>query len=340
MKTVNLVKLGIFVIAGMAFLILLLYVIGKNQNLFGSNFILKARFENVNGLMKGNNIRYAGINAGTVRDVAVLNDTTVEVTLLVKRKMKAYIRQNAQLTITTDGLMGNKLINIEPSKNVSPPVSEGYVFYGARGPDTDEMLRVLSSTNNDIAVITKELKQTVQRINSSRAVWTILDDESLPKDISLSLLRVKSATLKMNQTMDDLHAIVRDVQKGKGSVGMLLKDSLLATALTNAADKIGRGGARADSLFIHITGLVDSLNEQVHNGKGMVNALLKDTLMKHNLDHTLVQLEKDAKAVNEILDAVKQSFLFRGYFNRQERKKKAVAGTGFQANRESRKGEW
>ena len=161
-KTINTVKLGIFVITGIVVLVMLLYVIGKNQNLFGNTFQLKARFENVNGLMPGNNVRYAGINAGTVKSVEVLNDSTVEVTLLIRSKMKDFIFANATVSIATDGLMGSKLVNIESAKSPAPLVKEGDILQSSLSPDTDEILRVLNTTTGDIAVIARELKFTVK----------------------------------------------------------------------------------------------------------------------------------------------------------------------------------
>src|SRR5574339_214522 len=108
-QMVNNIKLGVFVMAGLLFLILLLYMIGKNKNLFGSNFILKARFENVQGLQTGNNVRYAGIESGTVKKITILNDTVVEVVMVIDDKMKSIIRKNAIVSIGTDGFVGNKV---------------------------------------------------------------------------------------------------------------------------------------------------------------------------------------------------------------------------------------
>ena len=54
----------------------------------------EARFDNVQGLVSGNNVRYAGIEAGTVKRVNILNDTTIEVTMLIE-KMNTIIRKNA-----------------------------------------------------------------------------------------------------------------------------------------------------------------------------------------------------------------------------------------------------
>ena len=89
-------------------------MIGKNRNLFGATYVLKARFENVQGLVAGNNVRFSGIQAGTVKKVKILNDTVIEVTMIIETKMKTIIRKNAIASIGTDGLVGNKVVNIIP----------------------------------------------------------------------------------------------------------------------------------------------------------------------------------------------------------------------------------
>src|SRR3989337_310265 len=103
------IRLGIFVLAGTAFLIMLLYFIGSKQNLFGSTFRISAQFYSVNGLMPGNNVRFAGIDVGTVERVEIISDSTVSVTMLIEEKVRHYIKKNAVAIVGTDGLMGNKL---------------------------------------------------------------------------------------------------------------------------------------------------------------------------------------------------------------------------------------
>jgi len=78
-NTISNMKLGAFVLAGVLCLVLLLFMIGKNMNLFGNTYVLKARFENIQGLVVGNNIRYSGIQTGTVKNIKILNDTVIEV---------------------------------------------------------------------------------------------------------------------------------------------------------------------------------------------------------------------------------------------------------------------
>jgi phospholipid/cholesterol/gamma-HCH transport system substrate-binding protein len=319
--TINNIKLGVFVIVGMAFLVLLLYMIGKNQNLFGKTFLLKAKFENVHGLMPGNNVRFGGIDAGTVKEIVMIDDTTIEVTMMVKTKMKGYIHKNANVTIATDGLMGNKLINIEPIKNPAPLVEEGDVLQSAKVTSIDVMLKTLGETNNDIAAIAKDLKSAVQRFNNSSALWDILNDKTLPANLRASLINVRSASERINNSMGDFNSIVADVKNGKGSVGTLLKDTGFAKNLNETILKIKKIGNSADTLALHINGLITTITTEVESGKGPVNALLKDSSMVNRLNKTLSNVEKGTAAFNDNMEAIKHSFLFRGYFKRLEKEK-------------------
>src|SRR5665647_546677 len=115
-RIINNVKLGSFVLAGLICLVLLLYMIGKNRNLFGNNYVLKTRFENVQGLIAGNNVRFSGIQAGTVKSIKILNDTVIEVTMIIEKKMQSIIRKNAITSIGTEGVVGNKVVNIVPAR--------------------------------------------------------------------------------------------------------------------------------------------------------------------------------------------------------------------------------
>lgn len=110
----NNIKLGVFVLAGLIVMIFAFYMIGANTSMFGGSFKLKARFSNLNGLVEGNNVLFSGIQAGTVKSIDIINDTTIEVTMLIDSKVHGFIHNNAEAAIGTEGLMGNKVVNILP----------------------------------------------------------------------------------------------------------------------------------------------------------------------------------------------------------------------------------
>jgi len=320
-RIINSVKLGTFVIAGLLVLILLLYMIGKNRNLFGSNYVLNARFENVQGLKSGNNIRYSGIEVGTVKKVTILNDTLIEVVMLIDNKMKGIIRKNAIASIGTEGFVGNKVLNISPGKQSAAAAEEGDVLSTRKAIDTDEMLRTLNKTNNDISIIAENLKTTIHNINSSDALWKILNEKTLPDDIRSSVNNIRLATARAANMIDDLHNLVNDVKNGKGSLGAILTDSSYALNLNEAIQKIKTVGDHADTLAEEINKFVSSVQNDLNNGKGVMNTLLKDSSVVNKLHQSLDNIEKGTDAFNQDMEALKHNFLLRGYFRKLEKQK-------------------
>ena len=88
-------KLGIFVILTGAVLIIALYFIGKKQNLFGNTFKVTAVFSNVNGLKLGNNVRFSGINVGTVRNILMVDDSTICVDMIIDEEIRRHMKRSA-----------------------------------------------------------------------------------------------------------------------------------------------------------------------------------------------------------------------------------------------------
>lgn len=320
-RIISNVKLGAFVLSGLFCLILILYLIGKNRNMFGSNYILKARFENVQGLKAGNNVRYAGIDAGTVKKINIVNDTLMEVTMIIDDKLKSIIHKNAIVSIGTDGLVGNKVMNITAVKQTSAIAENGDILISKKPLDTDEMLRKLEVTNNDIGIIAEELKLTTQRLNNSSALWTILNDKELPQNIRLSAGNIRQATVKAKDMVNDLYTIVNGMKMGKGSIGAILNDTLFAYNLNEAITKIKSVGDEADSLSKQIGGTISGIQSDINSGRGTINALLKDSLLALKINKSLDNIQQGTDGFNQNMEAIKHSFLFRGYFRKLERKK-------------------
>lgn len=319
-RTINNIKLGAFVSGGLLFLVVLLYMIGANRSLFGATYILKARFENVQGLVSGNNVRFSGIQAGTVKNIQILNDTVIEVVMIVDKKMQAIIRTNALVSIGTDGLVGNKVVNMVPSKVSAPLAKEGAILLVKRAVSTDEMLQTLYTTNNDIAVIAANLKMTVQRINTSTAIWTLLSDPYIPNDLKLSIAKIREATSKTASITNNLDKMIVEVKNGKGFLGMMLTNDTLANKFGNVVLKINSVGEQLDTLSGEIRGLVNNFNQDLNKGKGPFNTLLRDSMLSIKLSNSLDNIQQGTDGFNQNMAAIKHSFLLRGYFKKMRKK--------------------
>lgn len=313
-QLINNTKLGLFVLTGLLFLIILLYMIGRNRSLFGSNYLLKTRFENVQGLIPGNNVRYAGIQAGTVKKLQILNDTTVEVTMIVDTKMEDIIRKDAITSIGTDGLVGNKVVNIVPGELNATIAKNGDLLTSKKPIDTEKILSTLSQTNNDVAIIVSGLKNTVERINNSSALWDLLSDDQMVNNIKISAKNIQLATSKASSVSNDVQLLIDGLRKGNGSMGILLKDTILASNLNKTSHNL---------LLItnQLNSVVSDIQKDINSGKGPANSLFKDTMMVNKINKSLNNIQKGTDGFNQNMEALKKSFLFRGYFRRQEKQK-------------------
>ncbi len=321
-QIINNIKLGVFVLAGLLFLILTLYMIGRNRNLFGSNFILKVKVENVQGLKPGNNVRFGGIDVGTVKKINFINDTAMEIVMTIDDMAKTVIRKNAIASIATDGLVGNKVLLINSARKPSDLVEDGDELVSKKPIDTDDMLRTLSKTNNDVGFIAENLKMTVSRINNSSALWSLLAEKELPQNLKLSAYHIRLAAAKAYDMVNDLYTIVHEIKNGGGSLGAILTDTAFAYNLNAAVIKIKIVGDHADSLSQQLNQMVTGIQTDVNNGKGVINALLKDSGMVIKLNESLDNLKKGTDGFNQNMEALKHSFLLRGYFRKLEKQKK------------------
>jgi len=315
-------KLGLLVLSGLFLFILTLYIIGKNQNMFGSSYRLRARFTEINGLMKGNNIRFSGIQAGTVKSIRIIDDTTIEVTMLINNDLKPYIHTNSAASIGTEGLIGNKIINITPGKGNAPAAEDDAMLNTHRIVNTDDMLQTLSKTNDNIATISEGLIQTVRKINGSAALWRLLDDSSLPANTRSALAHIRQAGANADRLTGDLQDLISDVKKGRGAAGMLLADTAFSNKLSATLENLQKTSSQAASAADGLNTTIKDVHETVTNGKGTVTALLKDTALLNRVNASLDNIQKGTDAFSQDMEALKHNFLLRGYFRRLEKQQK------------------
>jgi phospholipid/cholesterol/gamma-HCH transport system substrate-binding protein len=241
--------------------------------------------------------------------------------MLIDKKMLNIIRKNAIVSIGTDGLVGNKVVNIAPSGEPAPLAEPGDILLTKKAVDTEEMLETLYNTNNDIALVAAGLKSTIERVNNSSALWSLMDDKSLPADVKSSIARLRYTTQKTADLADNLNTIITDIKSGKGSVGAVLTDTSFAVNLNEAILKIKSVGNAADSLSCQISQLVAGIQYDIRYGKGTVNALFNDSLIVTKLSVSLDNIQKGTENFNHNMEALKHNFLFRGYFRKLKKKK-------------------
>ncbi|SDD03109.1 MlaD family protein [Niabella drilacis] len=315
------IRLGTFVLGGLFVLVLLLYMIGRNEHLFGTTYVLKARFHNAQGLVKGNNVRFSGIQVGTVRKITIEESTQIEVTMSIDKKMRRVIRKDAVVSIGTDGLVGDKVVDITPVSLICSLARDGDTLTTKPVVSLAALLDTLDHSGRDISVIASELKMTVQRVNRS-AIWSLLDDSTVPADIKVTLSNIRQASGRASVMAGGLDRLVQDMRAGRGAAGILLADTVLAGDIRQAGKRIRLAGETADSLIGTLKNVAGDVQAGVAKNNGVVHALLYDTAIIEKLNTSLDHIQKGTEGFSQSMEALKHSFLLRGYFRKQEKQKK------------------
>lgn len=311
------IKLGIFVLTGTVFLIAILYMMGAKHSLFGSTFRVSAEFHNVNGLMAGNNVRFGGINVGTVENVEIISDSTINVIMVIEEKNKPYIKKDAQASIGTDGLMGNKLVNINSTGIAGvASVEENDKLKTLRAIETDEMLRTLNTTNDNIKYITADLRKITQKINSRNTLWSILMDTVVAENVKQAIVNIKLTGSRSAIITGDLQNIVQHIKDGKGFAGTLLTDTSMSGKLEHTMVKLDQVG---DKMAV-ITGDLSNISKRINNGEGAIGMLVMDTAFVHDLKSALKNVNGGAEGFKDNMDALKHNIFLRKYFRKREQK--------------------
>lgn len=309
------IRLGGFVLIGAVLLIVALYVVGNKRNLFGKTFSISAKFYNVNGLMKGNNVRFAGIDVGTVDRVVIVNDSSVNVIMIIEKDMQKFIKKNALASVGTDGLMGNKLVNINVVNKSAPIIEEGDELKTLRSLETDEMTRTLNVTNENIKVISANVRDITDKFSSKNSLLTILTDTVFAGNIRSAIVNINDAGRKAVDITGNLVQISEKIKDGKGTIGSLIADSSLFLNIYHVVNQLQKV---SDTAGI-VAGDISSIMGKIKKGEGSVGNLLTDTTFIHNLNQSIESINGAAKGFDENMEALKHNILLRRYYKKQDK---------------------
>ena len=262
-------RLGIFVVLGALVFVLAIYFIGRRQSMFGSTMSINAVFNNINGLQIGNNVRYAGIDIGTVKGIEMVNDTTIVVNMVIQNKIVRHVKRNAVATISSDGLVGSMIVNIIPGNNFADPISDNDTIKSFSRIRTDDILNTLNVTNENAALLTADLLKITRQINEGHGtVGTLLRDTVMANNLRKTLRYLELTGKTTSESMKKVDRLIGSLNQRDNVVGVL-NDTAVASRLRRISVNLEKSTAQIDVL-------IANLNETVTNardGKGAINYL-------------------------------------------------------------------
>lgn len=303
-------KLGLLVTSGVVLFILAIYYLGSKQNLFTSKIIVKTYFYDAAGIVPGSNVRYAGVNVGTVSNVEIITDTTVLVVMAINESEKKFIHKDSRVEIGRIGLMGSKILLIRPGTNKSRMIVDGDVLPSREAVNVDQLLRKAQVVIDNSDETSMNLAEITEKINHGDG------------DLAL-LLNDNTFTTRLNQLSEQLisvsqnaNEVMQKINDGKGDLGRLVNDTLINYNVIQLLSNLDHLSLKANSLMEEL----QQFGHELNHGNGLLHEMVYDSTLTGNVDNTIYNLNTGVEEVVKTADAIRKSWILN-LFSRKNKKK-------------------
>jgi phospholipid/cholesterol/gamma-HCH transport system substrate-binding protein len=315
------VIVGIFVVVGLIIMVLTILTLGSQRKTFDKSITVTAFFDNVNGLQKGNNIWFSGVKVGTIKKVYITGKGHVEVDMSISTDARQYIRKDAKAKLSTDGLIGSKIIEIYGGSLKTEEIEEGDILSADIMLSTDDMMITLAKNNDNFLAISNDLKVITGRISEGKgSIGKLLNDETLADQINATSVMLQKSAKNLEQLTANVSTYTNKLNSKGTLPNDLMNDTIIFNRLRMTVKSLQ---AVTDSSRIAINNLKiagNTLNEGLQNKKAPLGMLLSDEQSADKIKGTLNNLQDASKKLDENMEALQHNFLLRGFF-----KKKAKA---------------
>ena len=302
------IAVGIFIIVGLVFLLGGVLTIGNLHSTFQKKVTVSTVFGDVNGLQTGNNIWFSGVKIGTVKKTEFYGKNQVRVVMNINRESIQYIRKDAKVKVSTDGLIGNKILVIYGGTPFTSEIEEGDTLSNEVMLSTETIMSTFQQNNLNILALTKKLA------NGEGTIGKLLNNDSIYKNMAATAksLQVAAANTQI------LIASLKNFSEKLNKNGTLANDLVTDTVIYNS---LKASVLQLKSVAVTANVFVNNLKESNNNPKSAVGVLLHDEQAGSSLKATITNLEHSSEKLDKDLEGLQHTFLLKRYFKKEAKKK-------------------
>ncbi len=310
-------RVGIFVVIAVLAFIAVIYVLGARARLFEARYTIHADFTEVGGLREGATVRLAGVQIGRVTAVHLPPEPggKVRVDLTIARQFADRIRKDSVARIETQGLLGDRIVEISVGTAAASVVQSGDVLTSRDPTDITRIVDEGAQTMRNVGALAESLRATAEALNQSKIiegaaatvegaraatdrVGRILDRVEAGPGLAHTLLYDEPIALRrVNDMIARVDAVIARVERGEGAVGVLTSEQSGAAArrLVAAVDRLAQVMERPEEQPGLLPGLLfdpqyrsvledvrvvarnlRDVSDRVAGGRGMLGSLVRD----------------------------------------------------------------
>lgn len=299
------VIVGLFIFIGLVFLASGILMVGNLHETFKKKLTVTSFFSDVNGLQAGNNVWFSGVKVGVVRDIHFYSSSKVKVSIRIDVKAQEYIRKDAKVKISTDGLIGNKILVIYGGSEKFAEIAPGDTLQVEEALSQDDMLKTLQESNKNIMSITSDLKTISKKLVSGEGtIGKLFNDNSLYDHANGAILSIQLTSAKAQQVLNNLNTYSNQLNEEGTLANDLVTDTIVFNSLREFAQELKQ---IADTTAVFVA----QLKKMTSDSTSTIGVLLHDQEEGARIKEILKNLESSSEKLDVDLEAVQHSFLLR-----------------------------
>lgn len=336
-------RVGIFVLVALAVFLGTIYALGARARLFEARYTIHADFTEVAGIAEGATVRLAGVQIGRVTDVHLPAEPggKVRVDLTIAKRYADRIRKDSIARIETQGLLGDKIVEITVGTAETPPVRPGEALATRDPAEFSKAISAGTEMLKNVGAVVDTLKDTVDALNHARVGENLGAATASARRLTEQFERIGQrvekgpswahtllyeepvALRRLNDVIQSTQTVIDRVQRGEGAAGVLTspQSTEAATRLVSLMDRLGRlgdGTTKDDGLLAALLfdpkykGVLDdlrattqnlrSISDRIAGGRGTLGSLVKDEPGDQNLRGTMDDLRTTIANLKEITE--------------------------------------
>jgi len=321
--TAKRVAVGIFITLGIVILVVAIFTIGGQHKAFVKSVRVHILFDDVQGLQPGNNVWLSGMKIGTVKSIDFYHNTQVAVTLNIESKAQPHIAKDSKARISTDGLIGNKIVVISGGTDGIPFIADNDSLQSQHLAGTQEMFATLQASNANLLAITGNLKTISERLNGGQGtLGKLINDPAIADHLQNSIDHLRTAAVGSQALIANLEDFSSRLKQPDGLANQLATDTTVFNRIKASAAKLNQAASQATEFTASLRDAGEGVKQGLNNPNSPAGTLLHNEDAGADLQRTLKNLRVSSKELSDDLEALQHNFLLRGFFRKREKEEK------------------
>jgi phospholipid/cholesterol/gamma-HCH transport system substrate-binding protein len=292
------IKVGLFVVIGLALLIMLVIQFSKGTSVFHGTYTLRLHATNVGGLKQRAAVLLAGVNVGDVSDIQLAQDGK-SVTIILKIYRTVTIYSDARFVIEQSGFLGDNFVAIVPTDNKGPAWTDGAEVECEPPFDLQQVARSASGFISRVDETVAKIETSVTKLQK-----TVLNDETMT-NLSETVANLRAASDEAAGAVGSIQGLVAtNSEQINLAVSNLVAFSQGLSQMADNANNIistnGVGIAGAVSNLQAASETLKQITDDIHAGRGPAGAILEDPQLAANLQTTVNNLTVASSNLNQL----------------------------------------